>query len=88
MFSINPDAHSIAELDLMRWDLAMARKGAGRVRDTTTWCGSVGIVQVRQASGSSLCAPGLAPASFSRVNECPNAAGSRRPHLGYLTSNR
>jgi DNA polymerase (family X) len=27
MFSINPDAHSIAELDLMRWDLAMARKG-------------------------------------------------------------
>jgi DNA polymerase (family 10) len=34
MFSINPDAHSIAELDLMRWGLAMARKGgvnAGRV---------------------------------------------------------
>jgi DNA polymerase (family 10) len=27
MFSINPDAHSIAELDLMRWGLAMARKG-------------------------------------------------------------
>jgi hypothetical protein len=41
MFSINPDAHSIAELDLMRWDLAMARKEAGRVRDTTTWCGRV-----------------------------------------------
>jgi hypothetical protein len=65
MFSINPDAHSIAELDLMRWELAMARKGAGRVRDTTTWCGSVGIVQVRQASGSSLCVSGVAPASFS-----------------------
>lgn len=27
IFSINPDAHSIAELDLMRWGLAMARKG-------------------------------------------------------------
>jgi DNA polymerase (family X) len=27
MFSINPDAHSIAELDLMGWGLAMARKG-------------------------------------------------------------
>jgi DNA polymerase (family 10) len=27
MFSINPDAHSVAELDLMRWGLAMARKG-------------------------------------------------------------
>jgi DNA polymerase (family 10) len=27
MFSINPDAHSIAELDLMRWGIAMARKG-------------------------------------------------------------
>jgi DNA polymerase (family X) len=27
MFSINPDAHSIAELDLMRWGVAMARKG-------------------------------------------------------------
>jgi DNA polymerase (family X) len=26
-FSINPDAHSIAELDLMQWGLAMARKG-------------------------------------------------------------
>jgi DNA polymerase (family X) len=26
MFSINPDAHSIAEIDLMRWGLAMARK--------------------------------------------------------------
>jgi DNA polymerase (family 10) len=27
MFSINPDAHSIAELDLLRWGVAMARKG-------------------------------------------------------------
>jgi DNA polymerase (family X) len=27
VFSINPDAHSIVELDLMRWGLAMARKG-------------------------------------------------------------
>jgi DNA polymerase (family 10) len=27
MFSVNPDAHSIAELDLVRWGLAMARKG-------------------------------------------------------------
>jgi DNA polymerase (family 10) len=27
LFSINPDAHSIAELDLMRWGFAMARKG-------------------------------------------------------------
>jgi DNA polymerase (family X) len=27
IFSINPDAHSIAELDLMRWGVAMARKG-------------------------------------------------------------
>jgi DNA polymerase (family X) len=27
MFSINPDAHSISELDLMRWGVAMARKG-------------------------------------------------------------
>ena len=25
--SINPDAHSIAEIDLTRWGLAMARKG-------------------------------------------------------------
>ena len=27
MFSINPDAHSIAELDLTRWGVLMARKG-------------------------------------------------------------
>ena len=27
IFSINPDANSTAELDLMRWALAMARKG-------------------------------------------------------------
>jgi DNA polymerase (family 10) len=27
MFSINPDAHSIAEIDLVRWGAAMARKG-------------------------------------------------------------
>jgi DNA polymerase (family 10) len=27
MLSINPDAHSVAELDLMRWGLTMARKG-------------------------------------------------------------
>jgi hypothetical protein len=27
LFSINPDAHSVSELDLMRWGLAMARKG-------------------------------------------------------------
>jgi DNA polymerase (family 10) len=26
-FSINPDAHSIAEVDLTRWGVAMARKG-------------------------------------------------------------
>jgi DNA polymerase (family 10) len=28
MMSINPDAHSIAELDLTRWGVAMARKGS------------------------------------------------------------
>jgi DNA polymerase (family 10) len=27
LMSVNPDAHSIAELDLMRWGLLMARKG-------------------------------------------------------------
>jgi DNA polymerase (family X) len=27
MLSINPDAHSIAELDLVRWGVLMARKG-------------------------------------------------------------
>lgn len=27
MFSINPDAHSVAELDLMRWGVAIDRKG-------------------------------------------------------------
>jgi DNA polymerase (family 10) len=27
MFSINPDAHSMAEIDLTRWGVAMARKG-------------------------------------------------------------
>jgi DNA polymerase (family X) len=27
MFSINPDAHSIGELDLTRWGVLMARKG-------------------------------------------------------------
>jgi len=27
MFSINPDAHSIDELDLTRWGVLMARKG-------------------------------------------------------------
>jgi DNA polymerase (family 10) len=45
-FSINPDAHSIAELDLMRWGLAMARKGgvsadrvlnARKLRDFSDW---------------------------------------------------
>jgi DNA polymerase (family X) len=42
MFSINPDAHSIAELDLMRWGLAMARKGgisADRVLNALDLCG-------------------------------------------------
>jgi hypothetical protein len=46
IFSINPDAHSIAELDLMRWGLAMARKGgvsadrvlnARKLRDVSDW---------------------------------------------------
>jgi hypothetical protein len=46
IFSINPDAHSIAELDLMRWGLAMARKGglsadrvlnARKLRDFSDW---------------------------------------------------
>jgi DNA polymerase (family 10) len=46
IFSINPDAHSIAELDLMRWGLAMARKGgvsadrilnARKLRGFTQW---------------------------------------------------
>ena len=27
VFSINPDAHSVSELDLIRWGVAMARKG-------------------------------------------------------------
>ena len=27
LLSINPDAHSIRELDLMRWGVALARKG-------------------------------------------------------------
>ena len=27
MFSINPDAHSTAEIDLIKWGVAMARKG-------------------------------------------------------------
>jgi DNA polymerase (family X) len=27
MLSINPDAHSIRELDYMHWDVVMARKG-------------------------------------------------------------
>jgi DNA polymerase (family X) len=37
IFSINPDAHSTAEIDLMRWGIAMARKGgvsADRVLNT------------------------------------------------------
>jgi hypothetical protein len=88
MFSINPDAHSIAELDLMRWDLAMARKEAGRVRDTTTWCGRVGIVQVTKHRGPACVSQAWRPLHLVEFNECPNAAGSRRPHLGYLTSNR
>jgi DNA polymerase (family 10) len=27
MLSINPDAHSMAELDLLKWGVAVARKG-------------------------------------------------------------
>jgi DNA polymerase (family 10) len=27
MMSINPDAHAISEIDLVRWGVAMARKG-------------------------------------------------------------
>jgi len=27
MLSINPDAHAVAELDLVRWGVAVARKG-------------------------------------------------------------
>jgi DNA polymerase (family 10) len=37
--SINPDAHSITEIDLTRWGVAMARKGGvppGRVLNTQT----------------------------------------------------
>lgn len=38
-FSINPDAHSIPELDHMHWGVAMARKGgvpANRVLNAMT----------------------------------------------------
>jgi hypothetical protein len=37
MLSINPDAHSIPELDHMRWGVAMARKG-GVPADRVTRC--------------------------------------------------
>jgi DNA polymerase (family 10) len=37
MFSINPDAHSTAEIDLTRWGVAMARKG-GVPRDRVLNC--------------------------------------------------
>lgn len=37
MMSINPDAHTIGELDLIRWGLAMARKG-GVPKEKTLNC--------------------------------------------------
>jgi DNA polymerase (family X) len=37
MMSINPDAHSIGELDHMHWDVQMARKIRQRRRRSFTW---------------------------------------------------
>jgi DNA polymerase (family X) len=56
MFGINPDAHSIGELDLTRWGVLMARKG-GLPRERVLNCvGAKGLqawLEDRRASAAS-----------------------------------
>jgi DNA polymerase (family 10) len=55
--SINPDAHSIAELDLTRWGLAVARKGGvpkERVLNAMDLNAMQGFLKARRAARKSL----------------------------------
>jgi hypothetical protein len=49
LFSINPDAHSIAEIDLTRWGVAMARKGGVSPQDVLN-CLDLSALTARLAS--------------------------------------
>ena len=66
MMSINPDAHSIEELDLTRWGVLMARKG-GVSPDRVLNCLTLGemssflISRKERVSGASDVAPSQAP---------------------------
>jgi hypothetical protein len=51
MMSINPDAHSISELDHMHWGVEMARKGgvpADRVLNAMTLAGITSYLRLRR----------------------------------------
>ena len=53
MFSINPDAHSIDELDLTRWGVLMARKGGippERILNSLDLKGITAFLQARKRS--------------------------------------
>ena len=53
IFSINPDAHSIDELDLTRWDVLMARKGGiapERVLNSLNQKEITALLQARRAA--------------------------------------
>jgi DNA polymerase (family 10) len=53
MFSINPDAHSIDELNLTRWGVLMARKGGippERMLNSLDLKGITAFLQARKRS--------------------------------------
>ena len=52
-FSVNPDAHSTAEIDLTKWGVAMARKGgvsADRVLNALDLTGFRAHIEARKRS--------------------------------------
>ena len=67
LLSINPDAHSIAELDLVRWGVAVARKGGVQKQDV------LNAMSLTQSSFAAI-------ASFSsiRVLTAPSSAFEAR----------
>jgi DNA polymerase (family X) len=89
VFSINPDAHSIAELDLMRWGLAMARKGglgADRVlnaldlRGSSQWLEKRRIRPALRGVGrhARQCGPDRTRGSRARTHKIPTVPRPRQ----------
>ena len=72
IFSINPDAHSIDELDLTRWSVLMARKGGippERVLNSLNLKEITAFLQARRAARS--------PDRRPRLRQTPTKSASR-----------